>query len=1045
MKNRILGVLLCLVMLAGLIPAGAAVTVFAAEEVDYSDPEHPYIATDYMSMQKIFSADNSDHPKTIYIKLGSNISYESHSTSIQNGDTITHFFPNDRLITNHTRVYLDLAGYTLSYKTDFAYSFITAGIGRITIKDSGRYDPAAGLAYQGKIEFLRTTSADETCTYALAGPITVESGTIVNKTNSNVQSHWAYYGYQLCMTGGTLEADTPLYLKGNTSGGFPYLIITGGQLRAKSSPAIELHFSEAELNKITRFAQWPDSYYADTVLPQIKACEIVNASGKSEIDVFDITFPNDNYDKHGEHIVLPNEEQAGKMLDNIISPSSWAYIDGVKQPYQNLGVTQYVDNVISGPKIHSSYVLTEMEYISKIDLTIPQPKLGEPVTYTANAPGGRGYGVLNQNDYKTWKSGVMWAHNDTALEIDNTRKYSKTTYTVNIAVGISASVGTSFDYAEYLSATVNGKPARVIRVSDTYLIVQYDYDFSPASVIKKIELTVPEPEGDKPIDYAADVPSGAAYSVSDYSDGDAWLNGVKWTDNWGGGYLEAKNAGVYEYGFAYTAHVRVEVNDTDKNSFEDVSKIAATINGRKATVEKLSDSVYIVSLEIEVPLVISYIDLNVPTPKAGALMEYNAWGYENEVAYMVEDYTQGAWINGVAWLDNNMNFIDPSLNKRFELGYYYVFVSLVPTYTSTYTFAAPEEITATINGYKASIQKYSDTNYGVFCRIPVTESDPVIDMVELTMPEPAAGAEISYNVVIPQGLGYAVGKDYGGHDKVAWYMNWTLLDKNSGSVFEPGWTYRMNVFVEITEPGHKFADDCKATVNGKEARFVKLTNNGVVSGYSVQYTVEIPDPNAKAKTVVDKIAVAVAEPVAGAPMPYTVGLTGEGYEMNNYNTTKYADGVAWAETDGDYFLNWSDSPVFEGGKSYILRVYVQLSDTEEYIFADEENITVTVNGKPAEAVRNGLNTYIVKYTFTVPKGGAAQDFIPGDVNGDGTVNNKDVVMLFRYASGSDVAVNVAALDVNGDGSVNNKDVVVLFRYVSGADITLSDKPYVPGQ
>lgn len=68
-------------------------------------------------------------------------------------------------------------------------------------------------------------------------------------------------------------------------------------------------------------------------------------------------------------------------------------------------------------------------------------------------------------------------------------------------------------------------------------------------------------------------------------------------------------------------------------------------------------------------------------------------------------------------------------------------------------------------------------------------------------------------------------------------------------------------------------------------------------------------------------------------------------------------------------------------------------------------------------------------------------FLPGDVNGDGTVNNKDVVVLFRYASGSDVAVNVAALDVNGDGSVNNKDVVVLFRYVSGADITLSDKPY----
>ncbi|MBO4277325.1 MAG: hypothetical protein J5925_02880, partial [Clostridia bacterium] len=204
MKTRIIGVFLCVIMLIGLLPAAnVAVPVSAEEEADYSDPEHPYIATDYMSMQKIFSADNSDNPKTVYIKLGSNIYYESHSSSIQHGDTVTHFFPKDRLVTNHTRVYLDLAGYTLSYKTDFAYSFITAGFGRITIKDSGRYDPATGLAYLGRIEFLRTTSADETCTYALSGPITVESGTIVNKTHSNVQSHWAYYGYQLCMTGGT--------------------------------------------------------------------------------------------------------------------------------------------------------------------------------------------------------------------------------------------------------------------------------------------------------------------------------------------------------------------------------------------------------------------------------------------------------------------------------------------------------------------------------------------------------------------------------------------------------------------------------------------------------------------------------------------------------------------------------------------------------------------------------------------------------------------------------------------------------------------------
>ncbi len=80
---------------------------------------------------------------------------------------------------------------------------------------------------------------------------------------------------------------------------------------------------------------------------------------------------------------------------------------------------------------------------------------------------------------------------------------------------------------------------------------------------------------------------------------------------------------------------------------------------------------------------------------------------------------------------------------------------------------------------------------------------------------------------------------------------------------------------------------------------------------------------------------------------------------------------------------------------------------------------------------------------TVYRWRVMKDFVPGDVNGDGSVNNKDVVALFKYVSGSEVAVNVIALDINGDGSVNNKDVVALFKYVSGGDIELSDKPYDP--
>ena len=57
------------------------------------------------------------------------------------------------------------------------------------------------------------------------------------------------------------------------------------------------------------------------------------------------------------------------------------------------------------------------------------------------------------------------------------------------------------------------------------------------------------------------------------------------------------------------------------------------------------------------------------------------------------------------------------------------------------------------------------------------------------------------------------------------------------------------------------------------------------------------------------------------------------------------------------------------------------------------------------------------------------DISNGDFNGDGEVNNKDVVTLFRYVSGNTEGADLK-YDFNGDGGVNNKDVVSLFRAVS---------------
>ena len=63
-------------------------------------------------------------------------------------------------------------------------------------------------------------------------------------------------------------------------------------------------------------------------------------------------------------------------------------------------------------------------------------------------------------------------------------------------------------------------------------------------------------------------------------------------------------------------------------------------------------------------------------------------------------------------------------------------------------------------------------------------------------------------------------------------------------------------------------------------------------------------------------------------------------------------------------------------------------------------------------------------------------YMPGDVNGDDKVNNKDNNRLLRYLAGDDVEVVLFACDVNGDGKINNKDNNRLLRYLAGDDVEI---------
>ena len=58
------------------------------------------------------------------------------------------------------------------------------------------------------------------------------------------------------------------------------------------------------------------------------------------------------------------------------------------------------------------------------------------------------------------------------------------------------------------------------------------------------------------------------------------------------------------------------------------------------------------------------------------------------------------------------------------------------------------------------------------------------------------------------------------------------------------------------------------------------------------------------------------------------------------------------------------------------------------------------------------------------------DVTPGDANGDGRVNNRDLGILQQYLNEWDVKVDILAADLNGDGRVNNRDLGMLQKQLN---------------
>lgn len=64
------------------------------------------------------------------------------------------------------------------------------------------------------------------------------------------------------------------------------------------------------------------------------------------------------------------------------------------------------------------------------------------------------------------------------------------------------------------------------------------------------------------------------------------------------------------------------------------------------------------------------------------------------------------------------------------------------------------------------------------------------------------------------------------------------------------------------------------------------------------------------------------------------------------------------------------------------------------------------------------------------------DYTPGDINNDGKINMKDIVLLQQFLNGWNVSINKQAANVNADSSINMKDIVLLQQYLNGWKVVL---------
>ena len=850
MKKRILGLLLCLALLVGALPAGVFTLSAAAAETEivqtgaiHTTADDPWVVTSASEIKIAFNT--SEDQSVMYIKLGSDITIDT----IPAG---TEELRNGFLYTNGGNVVLDLAGYTLSCidESNFSHRLIYGENGRVTINDSMRTDPSTGSLVVGKIDYKYTVPYKDRNTAVLSGDITVNGGVITNNTSSDAH-HSVYadlYYYQgnnlhhteygkLIMNGGIFKAKTPVFLGPNTK-----CVFNGGDLRATGACGVYISHEYGNVYTFT--------------LPTFKKLHISNASSNSQALPIVVAFSSKYANSH-------TKDEMYSAFDSMLAEGSYPFVDRVKKSELTAGAS-YGASTIMGPKFNTSYDIAPVTVVDSVNLTVTQGAEGETVQYGAGYESDKGYTVPNYTDGSAWKYGVKWeqmksSYVDLPCNEANTFQ-GNTAYRVTVKVAASGVVGYELAAPADMTATINGSAAAVMDNGDgTYDI---SWNFRVRHALDNFALTILKPAKGESPSYNATIPgTGNHYYVADYTGNILWKNGVSWAKGEVGSAdysaIDPDEGYVFEPGEKYTVTILLTIKRTDAYVFAPVDECSATVNGSAATVYKVpfEDNQYGVYCTFTAPgkKVIDSIEITLPEPTAGDVVPYDA-AIPEGAGYYLGNTTHGTmWKNNIAWKIGD-KFLNAYEENTFIAGYdYYVWIEVVLTDKEKFMFAEKEALTATINGHEVNPRLSGDDSDRCSFSYTFSVRDVIqIDTIAVTIPEPKADARLAYDSEVPEDAGYYVPEYNSGayESGVMWEDDYGAYSPQDANFFTADKDYTVRIFVDITNPAqYEFVPgmSMEGYVNGHRADLDRISD----TRYRVSYTFTVTDSSGESCTVGD--------------------------------------------------------------------------------------------------------------------------------------------------------------------------------------------------